>query len=55
MSKAPYANPPFYSLPAFAALTGVPVETVAHWVRTGAVESLNLGKVRLVLFPGVSQ
>lgn len=48
-------NPPFYTQAAFAALAGVSVDTVAGWVRAGAVESLKLGKARLVRFPGVSQ
>ncbi|MCQ4240503.1 helix-turn-helix domain-containing protein [Stutzerimonas stutzeri] len=45
-------NPPIYTQVAFAALAGVPVETVANWVRTGAVESVKLGNTRLVRFPG---
>ncbi|UIP86928.1 helix-turn-helix domain-containing protein [Pseudomonas phenolilytica] len=48
-------NPPLYMQAAFAALIGVSVETVAGWVRTGAVESVKLGKTRLVRFPGVDQ
>lgn len=48
-------NPPFYTQAAFAALAGVPVEIVAGWIRTGAVESVKLGKARLVRFPGVDQ
>lgn len=48
-------NPPFYTQSAFAALAGVPVGTVAYWVRTGAIESVKLGKTRLVLFTGASQ
>ncbi len=48
-------NPPFYTQAAFAALAGVPIEQVAHWIRTGAVESVKLGKIRLVRFPGVNQ
>lgn len=48
-------NPPFYTQAAFAALVGVSVDTVAGWVRTGAVESVKLGKTRLVRFPGVNQ
>lgn len=48
-------NPSFYSQAAFATLAGVPVETVTYWVRTGAVESVKLGKTRLVLFTGSSQ
>lgn len=47
-------NPPFYTQAAFAALAGVSVNTVAGWVSTGAVESVKLGKTRLVLFPGVN-
>lgn len=45
-------NPPLYTQAAFAALADVPVETVANWVRTGAVESVKLGNSRLVRFPG---
>jgi len=45
-------NPPIYTQVAFAALAGVRVETVANWVRTGAVESVKLGNSRLVRFPG---
>lgn len=48
-------NPPFYTQAAFAALAGVPVEQVAYWIRTGTVESVKLGKTRVVLFPGVNQ
>ncbi len=48
-------NPPFYTQAAFAALVGVSVDTVASWVRTGAVESVKLGKTRLVRFSGVNQ
>lgn len=48
-------NPPFYTQAAFAALAGVSVDMVAGWVRTGAVESVKLGKTRLVRFPGVNQ
>lgn len=48
-------NPPFYTQAAFAALAGVPVEQVVHWIRTGTVESVKLGKTRVVLFPGVNQ
>ena len=48
-------NPPFYTQAAFAALAGVSVEQVAHWIRTGAVESVKLGKTRVVLFTGVNQ
>lgn len=48
-------SPPFYSQAAFATLAGVPVETVAYWVRTGAVESVKLGKTQLVLFTEASQ
>lgn len=48
-------NPPFYTQAAFAALAGVSVEMVAGWIRTGSVESLKLGRTRLVRFPGVSQ
>ncbi|MCQ2036566.1 hypothetical protein [Stutzerimonas kunmingensis] len=48
-------NPPFYTQAAFAALAGVPIEQVAHWIRTGAVDSVKLGKTRLVRFPGVNQ
>jgi len=47
-------NPPFYTQAAFAALAGVSVDMVAGWVRTGAVESVKLGKTRLVRFPGVN-
>jgi len=47
-------NPPFYTQAAFAALAGVPVHTVAYWVGIGAIESVNLGKTRLVLFAGVA-
>lgn len=55
MTKPPYANPPFYSQAAFAALAGVAVQQVTYWIRTGAIESVKLGKTRLVRFPGVSQ
>jgi len=48
-------NPPLYTQAAFAALAGVSVDTVAGWVRAGAVESVKLGKTRLVRFPGVDQ
>jgi hypothetical protein len=48
-------NPPFYTQTAFAALVGVPVEIVAQWIRKGAVDSVKLGKTRLVLFTGVNQ
>lgn len=48
-------NPPFYTQADFAALVGVSVEQVAHWIRTGAVESVKLGKTRVVLFTGVNQ
>jgi hypothetical protein len=48
-------NPPFYTQAAFADLAGVPVEQVAHWIRAGAVESVKLGKTRVVLFSGASQ
>ncbi|RIA36178.1 hypothetical protein DFO61_0640 [Ectopseudomonas oleovorans] len=48
-------NPPFYTQAAFAALAGVSVEQVAFWIRTGAVDSLKLGKTRVVLFKGVNQ
>lgn len=48
-------NPPFYTQAAFATLVGVPVEQVARWIRTGTVESVKLGKTRVVLFPGVNQ
>ena len=48
-------NPPFYTQAAFAALAGVAVEQVAYWIRTGTVESVKLGKTRVVLFTGVSQ
>ena len=48
-------NPPFYMQAAFAALAGVPVEQVAYWVRTGTVDSVKLGKTRVVLFKGVNQ
>ncbi len=48
-------NPPLYTQAAFAALAGVSVDMVAGWVRTGAVESVRLGKIRLVRFPGVNQ
>ena len=48
-------NPPLYRQADFAALAGVSVDTVASWVRTGAVESVKLGKTRLVRFPGVNQ
>ncbi|RIA31303.1 hypothetical protein DFO61_2019 [Ectopseudomonas oleovorans] len=48
-------NPPFYTQAAFAALAGVPAEQVAHWIRTGAVDSVKLGKTRVVLFAGASQ
>lgn len=48
-------NPPFYTQAAFAALAGVPVEQVAQWIRAGTVESVKLGKTRVVLFPGVNQ
>jgi predicted site-specific integrase-resolvase len=47
-------NPPLYTQAAFAALAGVSVDTVAGWVRTGAVESVKLGKTRLVRFPRVN-
>lgn len=43
-------NPPFYTQAAFAALAGVPIEQVAHWIRTGAVDSVKIGKTRVVLF-----
>lgn len=45
-------NPPFYTQAAFAALAGVSIDTVAGWIRTCAVESVKLGKTRLVRFPG---
>lgn len=45
-------NPPFYTQAAFAALAGVSVEQVAYWIRTGTVESVKLGKTRVVLFTG---
>nr|WP_288255825.1 hypothetical protein [uncultured Pseudomonas sp.] len=48
-------NPPFYTQAAFAALAGVPVEQVAYWVRTGTVESVKLGKTRVLLSTGVNQ
>lgn len=48
-------NPPFYTQAAFAALAGVSVEQVAYWIRIGTVESVKLGKTRVVLFPGVNQ
>lgn len=48
-------NPPFYTQAAFAALAGVSVEQVAYWIKTGTVESVKLGKTRVVLFPGVNQ
>nr|WP_164676967.1 hypothetical protein [Pseudomonas chengduensis] len=48
-------NPPFYTQAAFATLAGVAVEQVAHWIRTGTVESVKLGKTRVVLFLGVNQ
>lgn len=48
-------NPSFYTQAAFAALAGVAVEQVAYWIRTGTVESVKLGKTRVVLFPGVNQ
>jgi len=48
-------NPPLYSKEAFAALVGVPVETVVFWMRSGAVQTIRLGKIRVVRFPGVSQ
>ena len=48
-------NPPFYTQADFAALTGVPVEQVAYWIRTGTIESVKLGKTRVVLFTGVNQ
>ncbi|WP_413043203.1 hypothetical protein [Pseudomonas sp. YJ42] len=48
-------NPPLYTQAAFAALAGVSVEMVAGWIRTGAVESVKLGKTRMVRFPGVNQ
>ncbi|WP_312341173.1 helix-turn-helix domain-containing protein [Stutzerimonas nitrititolerans] len=48
-------NPPLYTQVAFAALAGVSVDTVARWIRTGAVESVKLGNTRLVRFPGVNQ
>lgn len=48
-------NPPFYTQADFAELAGVSVETVAGWVRAGAVESVKLGTTRLVRFPGVNQ
>ena len=48
-------NPPFYTQAAFAALAGVPVEQVTFWIRTGTVESVKLGKTRVVLFTGVNQ
>lgn len=47
-------NAPLYTQAAFAALAGVSVDTVASWVRTGAVESVKLGDTRLVRFPGVN-
>ena len=48
-------NPPFYTQAAFAALAGVPVDQVAYWIRTGTVDSVELGKTRVVLFTGVNQ
>ncbi len=48
-------NPPLYTQAAFAALAGVPVETVANWVRTGAVESVKLGNNPPGAFSGVNQ
>lgn len=48
-------NPPFYTQAAFAALAGVSTDQVAYWIRTGTVESVKLGKTRVVLFPGVNQ
>ncbi|NNT94956.1 hypothetical protein [Stutzerimonas nitrititolerans] len=48
-------NPPLYTQAAYAALAGVSVDMVAGWVRNGAVESVKLGKIRLVRFPGVNQ
>lgn len=47
-------NLPFYTQAAFAALVGVPVHTVAYWIGIGAVDSVKLGKTRLVLFTGVN-
>jgi predicted site-specific integrase-resolvase len=48
-------TPPLYTQAAFAALVGVPVHTVATWIRTGAIDSVKLGATRLVLFLGVNQ
>lgn len=48
-------KPPFYTQAAFAALAGVPVEIVAQWIRKGAIDSVKVGKTRLVLFTGVNQ
>lgn len=48
-------NPPFYTQAAFAAQAGVPIEQVAQWIRNGAIDSVKLGKTRLVLFTGVNQ
>lgn len=48
-------NPPFYTQATFAALVGVPEHTVRYWIGIGAVESVKLGKIRLVLFTGVTQ
>lgn len=48
-------NPPFYTQAAFAALAGVPVEQVAQWIINGTLDSVKVGKTRLVLFTGVNQ
>lgn len=48
-------KPPFYTQAAFATLTGVPVELVAQWIKKGAIDTVKLGKTRLVLFTGVIQ
>ena len=48
-------KPPFYTQAAFAALAGVPVEIVTQWIKKGAINSVKLGKTRLVLFTGVIQ
>ena len=48
-------KPLFYTQAAFATLAGVPVEMVAQWIKKGAIDSVKLGKNRLVLFTGVIQ
>ena len=47
-------NPSFYSKATFATMAGVPLHTVAYWIRIGAVGSLKLGKTRQVYLAGVS-